>query len=60
MQNKTERPQITAIIAITALSSCIMLGAMGAYRLTSEGKKDYKERGANDATASEASDSEES
>lgn len=35
----TEKSSLTTVIAITAVSSCIMLAAVGTYRLASEGSQ---------------------
>ena len=40
VQNKTEKSSIPTLIAITAVSSCLMLAAVGTYRLTSDAPKE--------------------
>ena len=55
MPNKirSENNPLSALIAITAVSSCLMLGAVGAYRLTVGGTPPRQEKTTENSTVSE-------
>ena len=55
MPNKTrsENSTLSALIAITAVSSCLMLGAVGTYRLTVGKNELHKEKISEDGKISE-------
>ena len=40
MQNKTKSNTLSTVLTVTAISSCLMLAAVGTYRLTASPQKD--------------------
>ena len=40
VQNKTKSNTLSTVLTVTAISSCLMLAAVGTYRLTASPQKD--------------------
>ena len=59
MQNKTAKSTLSTVLTITAVSSCLMLAAVGTYRLTSDSSEPKTQTGAENTQTENTENTEE-